>query len=250
MPVADGAVEMSIKLNITVEGELRQFAGAVQRVASYEIEIHHRTGRELNLDDLNSVMDDSDGVTLHNNRLKTQVFYRKPVFAANLSFDPQKEAWTGFLEIQGFHGSVTLRRPAPVRPPASFAGTWWAPKGGPGGSCLHIGSEAHGMTTAWLDRFILPGLFRFPPGVPHWKEARWSYGEIVVSRPAGGSGVDLVFDPFIAMCCSSTFHAKLSADGKSLTGWLEAGQGSGGPESWIRVRGPSCRSDPHPQQEE
>ena len=249
MPVAGGAVEMSIKLNVTVEGEPRQFAGAVERVAFYEIEIHHRTGKELNLDDLNSVTNDSDGVTLRHNRLKIQVFYRKPVFAADLSFHPQKEAWTGFIEIQGFHGPVTLRRPDPVRRPASFEGTWSAPKGAPGGWCLHISSAAGG-TTAWLDRFMLSGLLRFPPGVPHWRGARWSYGAIVIRRPAGPSGLDLVFDPFIAMCCSSTFHAKVSADGKSLTGWLEAGQGASEPEVWTRVRGPSCRPDPRPQQEE
>ena len=191
-------------------------------------------------------MNDNEGV-IGNDRLTIQVLYRKPAVIAHLRFDPQKETWTGLLEIEGFHGPVRLRRPTDASTAAmlSLAGTWSAARGAPGGSCLHIGQAAGREMTAWLDRLVLSGLFRRSPGAAHWESTPWSYGAFVIAKPASPYGLDLVFDPFTAFCCSSTFHAKLSPDGMSLTGLLEAGQGSGGPEVWSRVRGPGCRSGPY-----
>ena len=246
MPVVDGAVGLTIKLNVAVKGEPRQFTSVDQRVHDYEIGIYHRTQEEFDPHRLNLFVNDNEGVELGSNRLTIQVSYRKPAVTAQLRFDPQKETWTGFLEIEGFHGSVRLRRPTDASTAAmrSLAGTCRAVKGAPGGSCLHL-ARTGGVMTAWLDRLVLSGLFRRSPGAAHWESTPWSYGAFVITKPAGPSGLDLVFDPFTAFCCSSTFHAKLSAGGMSLTGSLETGQGVGGPEVWSRVRGPGCRSGPY-----
>jgi hypothetical protein len=158
-------------------------------------------------------------------------------------WDETAATWTGVLRYKGSQGQVVLRRPVATtqRVTNPFAGTWVSQRG-PTDSCLHIAEESDGKLIGWQDNIPAPERIIVPRNMASSMPMMASYGSMAKVQSADGEQVTVELGAYTGMCCSHTFTAKVSVDGKLLEGSFAAGPNqSAQAVVWRRVSGDSCR---------
>ncbi|HEY0760082.1 MAG TPA: hypothetical protein VGD59_12590 [Acidisarcina sp.] len=267
---AKGAVGLLININAHVAGNPSTLQGIPEYEDSFSVAVYQRKGPQFDMWSSNWFSDDpTGGLFWDGTHLRiqwTDTTAAPPVggtlddaIEVDLTYDRARGAWSGLFHRKDFNRQVRLRRPSFSPEGRRHAGTTlegspmvgtWVTTEPIGAKCLHLVQQADGALNAWVDTLQTPGLLRWANGRKPPQNTWEHYGELVRVQQLATSTISAEVGAYGGICCASTVVAKISADGRTLSGnWLPGLNQLGRPAEWKRIVGSSCRvfSPPPPQ---
>jgi hypothetical protein len=241
-----GAVGIQLSLGTMLSGDADPPRWTPQSWQYLEVGVFHRTGSQLEFEDQSNFSDSVRGGNVVLDHGHLLLHFIPSVWkdsAVDLDLVRQLDGcWAGRLHRGNFDSQVQLCRPTggPGVDPSPLVGTW-VQNEHTGDNCMHIAQTAPGAFIGWSDALQIPGSILFAPTIPTPHRLFQHFGELMKVDAAEHGRVELVFNPYNAMCCSRNYIVRLSADGSTLS--LEAPSGAkGGPRSlpWKKMPGDSC----------
>ncbi len=232
-----GAVGMNILLTTVISGGQASFSPLRQVEQQLTVGLFQRIGADVAQLGFSFFTDSEDrGAIWDGHRLRIQLSGNSSTPGTNvdLIWNGDTESWRGRFERGQFRSDVVLKRPMAGATISPFAGTWMS--GGEMNNCLHIAEQEGNTLTAWSDDIQVSG--HFGSVRPLMVER---YGEIAKVELAAPDWITVELRAHTSVCCPHSFTAKLSPNGRMLSGnWHEGPNQSGGPIQWKRVPGKSC----------
>ncbi len=240
-----GAVGMNIIITTHLDGRPSSIVDHVQYEDEFTVGVYHRTGPDVQQLDFNffstvagrAMTWDGHHLVIH---LAGTDFPR--TVNLDLTWREESRTWSGLFERDTFRQQVVLKRPTSKSTKSRFVGTWFN-NAAMMNNCVHISQEENGALTAWSDDLQNLSRMRYANGIPPATQTMEHYGEIAKVSIDTPDQITVELRTNTAGCCSHPFTARVSGNGRTLSGnWLPGPNQILSPVTWLRMPAGSCLS--------